>query len=265
MKDWVYAFVWLNEALSHVPLSSKGNVSAMMDGVPNTYVCGQVYQLQIHQLLQYKDMVACPEGLNGKLEALHFTFQELPLLDAAAPSKPIHEPQPIEVDLSGMQSESMTTAIQVPTTILVLPPSLANSVEPPSDITMAINLQLQGALEWLQWASPTASSPVSQHSMLRREPPSAVLGVPPSTKETEDPLGPEGMDSTIPALMATLMQTSPWAATLGGTPASLTLPTAPANHAKGTGGGEHVYFPPGLYKLDCQISYFYYRRKWTWP
>ena len=82
--------------------------------------CSQLHQLQICELLQHKDRVACPEGLNGKLEALQFTFQELPLWDAATPGEPIHKL--IEVDLGSMQSESVTTIPQTPTTTLVLPP-----------------------------------------------------------------------------------------------------------------------------------------------
>ena len=120
--DWAYAFVWLNEALSHAPLLSEGHISAMMDGVPSADACGWLYQLQICKLLQHKDMVVCSESLNGELEALQFTFQELPLWDAAAPGKPAYEPQLIEVNLSSMQPESMTTTIQTPTSTLVLPP-----------------------------------------------------------------------------------------------------------------------------------------------
>ena len=66
---WAYAFVWLNEALSHVPLSGEGNVSAMMDGSPSTDACGKLHQLQICKLLQHKDMMVYPEGLNSELEA----------------------------------------------------------------------------------------------------------------------------------------------------------------------------------------------------
>ena len=160
--DWAYTSVWLNEAFSHVPLLSEGHVTAMMDGVPSTGACGWLHQLQIHKLLQHQDMVVCLEGLKSEQEALQFTFQELPLWDAAAPSKPTHKPQLIEVDLSSVQPKSVSTTIPVPITTLVLPLSLANTVEPPSDITTAINLQLQGALEWLQQASSTSSALMSQ-------------------------------------------------------------------------------------------------------
>ena len=190
--------------LSHVSLSSKGHISAMMDGVPSMDAHGWLHQLQICKLLKHKDMVVCPEGWNGKLEALQFTFQELPLWNAATPGEPTHEPELIEVDLSSIQPESMTTAISVPNVTLVLPLSPVNTVEPPCDIAMAINLQLQGILEQLQQALPTASAPTSQHSTPKRQPPLSALGSLPSTREIEDPFMPEGMDSAIPAPVATL-------------------------------------------------------------
>ena len=46
-----------------------------------------------------------------------------PLWNAATPSEATHKLQLMEVDLSGMQYESITTAIQTPTYTLVLPPS----------------------------------------------------------------------------------------------------------------------------------------------
>ena len=119
---WAYAFIWLNEALSHAPLSSEGHVSSMMDGVPSREACSHLHQLQVCKLLQHKDLVVCLEGLNGEMEASWFTFQELPLLDTAAPGEPAHELQLIEVDLGGMQSERITTAIQTHQSTPILPP-----------------------------------------------------------------------------------------------------------------------------------------------
>ena len=86
----------------------------MMDGTPSAEAWGQLHQLQICKLLQHKDIVVCPEGLNSELEALQFIFLELPLWNAAAPSKPAYKPQLIETDLSTMQPEGMTTNILVP-------------------------------------------------------------------------------------------------------------------------------------------------------
>ena len=115
----------------------------------------------------------------------------------ATPNDPFQEPWLLEVDLCNAQQEGMTTAIQAPTTTPVLTYSLADTVEPPHDIAMAINLHLHQALEQLQWASPAALAPVSQCSLPRREPPSAALGAPASADGTEDPLKLMGMESSI--------------------------------------------------------------------
>ena len=115
------------------------------------------------------------------------------------------------MDLHSAQPKSVTTAIQAPTTTLVLTYSLADTIEPPCDIAMAINLHLQGALVWLWWASPTALAPVSQHSTPRREPPSVALGAPPFGDGTEDPPGLMGTESSI-------MQMPPWVTTPGDPP-----------------------------------------------
>ena len=241
--DWPYAFIWLNDVISHLPLSSDGHISTMMDGTPSTDAWGWFHQLQMCKLLQHKDTVVLPEGLNGELEALQCTFQELPLWNTAAPSKPAHEPQLIEVDLSSMQAESMATGIQLPLTALVQPHFLADTMEPPHDITTVINLLLQGALEQLLQAYPSASTPVSQHSMLRIEQPLVALGTLLSTKEAEDSPRPGGTDPVIPNLTATPHkcphrhphQMAPWLH-------SHHSPTAPADCTKDTEGGKHLLY-----------------------
>ena len=100
----------------------------------------------------------CPEGLNGEMEASQFPFKELSLWDTATPGKPTCEPQLIEVNLSGMQSQSVTTTIQTPQTTPILPIPPAYIAEPSSDIAAAINLQLMGALVCLQQVSPITSA-----------------------------------------------------------------------------------------------------------
>ena len=79
----------------------------MTDGAPSGESHSFLHQLQVCKLLQHKDIEVCLEGLDGELEASQFTFQKLPLLDAATPGKLTHEPQLIEVDLNGVQSESV--------------------------------------------------------------------------------------------------------------------------------------------------------------
>ena len=126
-KDWPYAFVWLNDAVAHAPLSDEEHVSIMMDGMPSSDACSWLHKLQVCKLLQHREKVVCLEGLNGDLEALQFTVPELPLWDAATPSKPFRETQFLEVDLAHGQPEGMTTAIQAPITTPVPTHSLADS------------------------------------------------------------------------------------------------------------------------------------------
>ena len=97
--DWLYAFVWLNDAMSYAPLMNERHISAVMDGVPSMDTCGQLHQLQIQKLLQHKCKVVFPEDLNGELKALQFTFPELHLWDVATPSESFWEPWLLEVDL----------------------------------------------------------------------------------------------------------------------------------------------------------------------
>ena len=128
----------------------------MTDGMPSADACSWLHQLPICKLLQHEGRVVCPEGLNGELEALQLTFPELHLWDAAIPGEHFWQPQLLEVDLGSAQTEGVTTTIQAPTTTLVLTHSLADTTEPSCDIAMVINLHLQGVLEWLWQAFPTA-------------------------------------------------------------------------------------------------------------
>ena len=157
--NWVYAFIELNEVLSHAPLSNVGHIGAMTDGIPSTDAHNQLHQLQVHKLLQYKDLVVYSEGLNGQMETSQFTFKELSLWNAAAPSKPACQLQLMVVDLSSMQSEGITATIQTPLSMPVLPPSPTDTTEPSGDATAAINLQLMGAMEQLQQASSITKPP----------------------------------------------------------------------------------------------------------
>ena len=135
--DWVYAFVWLNEGLSHAPLSSKGHVSAIMDGMPCEDAHSHLHQLQVCKLLQHKDLVVCLEGLNGEMEASQFTFQELSLWDATTPGKPICKPQPIEVNLRWHAVLECNNLHPDPQTIPILPLPPVDTAKPSSAIAAA--------------------------------------------------------------------------------------------------------------------------------
>ena len=189
----------------------------MMDGTPSADDCGWLHQLQICKLLQHKDMVVCPEGLNGKLEALQFTFQELPLWDAATPSKPTHEPQLTEVEPGSVQPESMTSAIQAPTNTLVLPPLWSILLSLPMTSPDPSTYSSRGPWSGCSRLPPTALAPVSWCSMSRREPPSVALGILPQPEKQKIPSGQRGQTpSALPNCNP--MQMSLWPATPGGTP-----------------------------------------------
>ena len=139
-----------------------------------------------------------PEGLNGEPETLQFSFHKLPLWNATSTDGPTQDPPMIEVVLSGGESETAS--------LTQMPPLLA--ITPPCDITMVLNLHLQGALEWLQQTSPVTSAPLSQHSMPGRKLLSAALGALPSTR-VEDLHRFQGMELAIPDSMAPLHR-HPW-------------------------------------------------------
>ena len=215
--------------------------------------------------------MVCPEGLNGKLEALQFTFQELPLWDVATADKSAWGPQLIEIGLS-TQPNSMTTAIQASPTASIPIPSPAIPVKHVCDIAMVINQQWLGALEWLQWASPTSLTPVSQHSMLRREPPSVALGAPPPSGVIEDSLEPNGKEPTDPTQMASPTQASQQAVTPENYPASPTLvthcpcqlcqkhwrqPASPPFHI--------LRLPPRSDQFTCQMRSLDCKGRWMQP
>ena len=105
----------------------------------------------------------------------------------------------IEVVLSGTESETASPT-QVP------PPFLA--IKPPCEITIVLNLHLQGALEWLQLTSPTVSAPLPSIAHLEGSCCLWPLGALPSTR-AEDLLGLEGTNSAIPDPKATSSLASP--------------------------------------------------------
>ena len=86
--DWLYAFIHMSNTMLHMPLSDNGHISTMTDGVHSGKACGQLHQQQVWKLLQHGNLVVFPEGLNRESEALQFSFQELPLWNAASMDGP---------------------------------------------------------------------------------------------------------------------------------------------------------------------------------
>ena len=145
--------------MTNVPLSSQGHLGAMTGGAPGMNTCSCLHQLQIWKLLQWRDWVVFPEGLNRELKALQFDFEELPLWNVAIADEPTQDLPLIEVDHNGVETEDLTTTLQTPNTTLVPPLFLATPVEPACDIATAINLHIEGALGWLQWTPPQSQPP----------------------------------------------------------------------------------------------------------
>ena len=98
--NWVYAFMHLNEGTLDVPLSNKGHISDMIDGVPSRSTCGNFHPLEGHKLLQWGEHVVCTKGLNGGLEPVLLSLPELPICNMNILIGPVHEPLLLQVDLS---------------------------------------------------------------------------------------------------------------------------------------------------------------------
>ena len=45
--NWPYAYVQMNNTMAHTPLSSEGPIGVMTDGLPSSYACGYLDQLQV--------------------------------------------------------------------------------------------------------------------------------------------------------------------------------------------------------------------------
>ena len=135
---------------------------------PSTNACGWLHQLLVQKLLQCKDLVVCPEGLNGQMEASELTFRELSFWNATAASKP----QLMVVDLGGVQPRDVIAAPKLHIlhqSYLLLP---------------QIPLKL---LVMLQQSSSIAPAFISQHT--KETAAICTLGALPAAEESEDPPG----------------------------------------------------------------------------
>ena len=41
-SNWLYAYVWMNDAMTHMPLSSEGHIGVTTDGIPSMNACGHL-------------------------------------------------------------------------------------------------------------------------------------------------------------------------------------------------------------------------------
>ena len=84
---WHYAFVQVSEDLQHIPLSDARHISILVDGAPGRSTCGQLSQLEIHQLLHLGSEVVYPECLNGGLEPVQVPLPKLPIWEVESTSQ----------------------------------------------------------------------------------------------------------------------------------------------------------------------------------
>ena len=107
--NWPYAFICMSSTTHHAPLLDAGHLGTMTDGLQSVNACGHLHQLLTWKLLQHREHVVFPEGLNRELKAHHFSFPELPPWDTATAGGSAGELPPTEVTLGGTKHKSMLT------------------------------------------------------------------------------------------------------------------------------------------------------------
>ena len=157
--DWPYAFVCLSSTTHHVALSDVGHLGTMPDGVQSVNTCSHMHQLQTQKLLQHKEHVVFPAGLNGEPEACHFSFPELSPWDTVTTGRSTGELPTIEVTVGGTEGKSIPT----------IPPSLV-SLAPAS-----YGDTLGGKLPYDALGDPPPSQMKDPLSLEGMDPPSYIL------------------------------------------------------------------------------------------
>ena len=74
--DWPYALVQLHEGTHHVLLPKEGHLGILPQKGVETTTCGQISQLEVHQLLISSLQVAYPIGLNRCEEPIIISLPE---------------------------------------------------------------------------------------------------------------------------------------------------------------------------------------------
>ena len=95
-SNWPYALVWLHEGTCHVQLPKEGHLGILPQRWVEATSCGQISQLEIHQLLVASPQVVYPIGLNGYDKPIITSLPE-PL--ASGISLTAGEPVYLEIDI----------------------------------------------------------------------------------------------------------------------------------------------------------------------
>ena len=179
--NWPYALAQLCKDPHHAPCPKNKHLGILPKGKVQETFCGQISQLEVHQLLAASPQVIYPIGLNGHNEPIITTLPE-PLdssisliaskhiyLGIDIPSPPMEEPD-----------QKMPPPEDIPTILVTSPPKSEGSM------TMEVsNLLSRAALE--------VSSCESQHSSPRRSTTTVIFMSPP--QKPEDPPQPANTSS----------------------------------------------------------------------
>ena len=120
--NWPYALVWLHEGTHHAPLPREGHLGVLPQRGAEEAPCGQISQLEVHQLLVASSQVVYPVGLNGQDEPIITSLQE-PLASGISltTGKPIY----LGIDISSPPMEEPDQKIlpfgKISTTIVASP------------------------------------------------------------------------------------------------------------------------------------------------
>ena len=131
-NNWTYTFVWLHEGTLHVPLSSEGHISAMINEKLNRSACRYLCQLQVQRLLQCGSHVVCPESLNWGLEPVQLSILQPHMWDMNTLGGPVHRSLLLQVDLQWAMLGDQMPFIPGPCKASTLPSSPPMAVECPS-------------------------------------------------------------------------------------------------------------------------------------
>ena len=74
--NWPYALVQLHEGTCHIPLFKEGHLGVLPQRKQEAAPCGQISQLEVHQLLVTGPQVIYPIGLNGQDEPVITSLPE---------------------------------------------------------------------------------------------------------------------------------------------------------------------------------------------
>ena len=94
--NWPYALVWLHEDTCHTPLPKEGHLGILPQREVEATPCGQISQMEVHQLIITSPQVIYPIGLNGHNKPIITSLPE-PLASSISftAGKPVY----LEIDI----------------------------------------------------------------------------------------------------------------------------------------------------------------------